>query len=160
MRIDTPTPLKNGQIISFGDQILLVFEVTDPDATRLSATARDEPRPVASAAPVVPAPAAAPPAPAPAPAPTPAPAPAPLPQVYFKPIKPPPVAAPAEIYPEDEYDELPEKRRLPGWAIILLVVLGVFMLACLLPVLILELTNNWCTLFSSAFNALMPGSCP
>lgn len=73
---------------------------------------------------------------------------------------------PEEMIPEEKRPERQEKKlitrvkRLPGWALILLAVLTFLILFCLLPLLVIEITNQWCNLFSSFFNAINPGVCP
>jgi len=51
-------------------------------------------------------------------------------------------------------------KRLPSWALVLLAFLAFLILFCILPLLVIELTNQWCNLFSSFFNAINPGVCP
>jgi pSer/pThr/pTyr-binding forkhead associated (FHA) protein len=51
-------------------------------------------------------------------------------------------------------------KHLPGWALILLAILVFLVLFCILPLLVIEITNQWCNLFSSFFNAINPGVCP
>lgn len=148
-RIDSPTVLKNGQTISFGELIQLEYHETDPDATQLTTIAHTEqhlpePPPVSSSVPpavVIPPKVASP---------------RPTTPVVQAPIS--YLESPARA--DEEHEELTTSQRMPRWAIILLIVLGVFLLACLLPILVIELTNNWCSLFAGVFNSLVPGSCP
>ena len=49
---------------------------------------------------------------------------------------------------------------LPTWAVILFIAVGFFILFCLIPFVIIEVTNQWCNLFSGFFNAISPGVCP
>jgi len=49
---------------------------------------------------------------------------------------------------------------LPTWAVILFIAIGFFILFCLIPFIIIEVTNQWCNLFSGFFNAISPGICP
>ena len=49
---------------------------------------------------------------------------------------------------------------LPTWAVILFIAVGFFILFCLIPFVIIEVTNQWCNLFSGFFNAIRPGVCP
>lgn len=50
-------------------------------------------------------------------------------------------------------------RKIPNWAIISLIALLFLILFCLVPLFIIEVTNQWCTLFSGFFNAISPGVC-
>jgi len=49
---------------------------------------------------------------------------------------------------------------LPTWAVVLFVAVGFIILFCLIPFVIIEVTNQWCNLFSGFFNAISPGVCP
>jgi pSer/pThr/pTyr-binding forkhead associated (FHA) protein len=51
-------------------------------------------------------------------------------------------------------------KRLPTWALVTLIALLFVVIFCLIPLLIIELTNQWCTLFSGFFNSIRPGLCP
>jgi pSer/pThr/pTyr-binding forkhead associated (FHA) protein len=50
--------------------------------------------------------------------------------------------------------------KLPTWAIVLLIALGFIVLFCIIPAILIEVTNQWCNLFSGFFNAMSPGICP
>lgn len=50
--------------------------------------------------------------------------------------------------------------KLPTWAVVLLVALGFIILFCIIPMIFIELSNQWCNLFSGFFNAISPGICP
>jgi len=49
---------------------------------------------------------------------------------------------------------------LPTWALVLFIAIGFFILFCLIPFVVIEVTNQWCNLFSGFFNAISPGICP
>ncbi len=49
---------------------------------------------------------------------------------------------------------------LPTWAVVLFIAVGFFILFCLIPFVIIEVTDQWCNLFSGFFNAISPGVCP
>jgi hypothetical protein len=49
---------------------------------------------------------------------------------------------------------------LPTWALILFIAIGFFILFCLIPFVVIEVTDQWCNLFSGFFNAISPGICP
>lgn len=49
---------------------------------------------------------------------------------------------------------------LPTWAVILFIAIGFIILFCLIPFVIIEVTNQWCNLFSGFFNAISPDVCP
>ncbi|MDP2965005.1 MAG: FHA domain-containing protein [Pelolinea sp.] len=50
--------------------------------------------------------------------------------------------------------------KLPTWAIVLLIALGFLILFCIIPLIFIEITNQWCSLFSGFFNAISSGVCP
>jgi predicted component of type VI protein secretion system len=49
--------------------------------------------------------------------------------------------------------------KLPTWAVVLLIALGFIVLFCIIPLFFIEITNQWCNLFSGFFNAISPGTC-
>ncbi len=49
--------------------------------------------------------------------------------------------------------------KLPTLAVILVIALGFIILFCIIPLLIIEMTDQWCNLFSGFFNAISPGTC-
>jgi len=49
--------------------------------------------------------------------------------------------------------------KLPTWAVILVIALGFIILFCVIPLFFIEITNQWCNLFSGFFNAISPGTC-
>jgi len=49
--------------------------------------------------------------------------------------------------------------KLPSWAVVLVIALGFVILFCIIPLLFIEMTNQWCNLFSGFFNAISPGTC-
>lgn len=62
------------------------------------------------------------------------------------------------LSPEDE--EAP-RRKLPNWAVITLIVVGVLLVFCIIALLIIDSSrSNWCALFGSIFNAIQPNTCP
>lgn len=49
--------------------------------------------------------------------------------------------------------------KLPTWAVVLIIALGFLILFCIIPWFFIEITNQWCNLFSGFFNAISPGIC-
>lgn len=173
--------LISGEIVTFGEKVLLKYEETpiDPNAT-VAAFRRPAPsaiQPVEPVAPVVPAvPQYTPPAQPPTPqyvpqepaAPKSTPAPVfvsqqppqqPAPPVYAsqQPVQQvyPPVKA-----PETGYQEPPVKKKKSGWVTALLVVIAVLLVFCVIPWVIIEITDSYCSLFPGIFNSIQPGACP
>lgn len=91
-----------------------------------------------------------------------------------KPIAPNQENLSAEILPKDVSPEKKNRHRktsknllnaklftsLPTWAVILFITAGFFILFCLVPFVIIEVSNQWCNLFSGFFNAISDGICP
>jgi len=50
-------------------------------------------------------------------------------------------------------------KLLPRWQIVLIIALFFLIIFCLIPILIIESTNQWCHLFSGFFNTISPGIC-
>jgi len=53
-----------------------------------------------------------------------------------------------------------EKKKKPTWIIILLAALAFIVIFCLVPLVVIEVTNQWCNLFAGFFNSMSPGVCP
>ena len=51
-------------------------------------------------------------------------------------------------------------KKLPSWTLVLITASIFLILFCILPLFVIEITNQWCNLFSSFFNAINPGLCP
>jgi hypothetical protein len=51
-------------------------------------------------------------------------------------------------------------KKKSGWLVALLVVVGILLVFCVIPWVIIELTNSYCALFPGIFNAIQPGACP
>ncbi len=52
------------------------------------------------------------------------------------------------------------KNQRPKWVIILLAVLAFIVVFCIIPLIVIEVTNQWCDLFAGFFNSMSPGVCP
>lgn len=51
-------------------------------------------------------------------------------------------------------------KKKSGWLIALLIVIGILVVFCLIPWIIIEVTNSYCALFPGIFNSIQPGACP
>jgi len=69
------------------------------------------------------------------------------------------VSEASEIQDEQEEDE-GFLKRMPTWLAVLLLALIFLVIFCLIPFIVIEITNQWCNLFSGFFNAINPGVCP
>lgn len=154
-RLSSPALLKPGEVITLGEKIVLRFEVTstDPNATVVVQRAsvppvQQEQRPVPPPAamqppmapPVVPAPVFSPPPAQVAPSISAAPA-------YQQPRVqvPPPAASP---------------KKKTSALVIILIIVGIMVLFCVVPWIIIDLTNSYCSLFPGILNMLMTNACP
>jgi hypothetical protein len=50
-------------------------------------------------------------------------------------------------------------KSLPPWIVVTIIALIFLIMLCLIPLLIIEVSNQWCNLFSGFFNAITPGIC-
>ena len=53
-----------------------------------------------------------------------------------------------------------EDQKKPTWAIILIAALIFIVIFCVIPLIVIEATNQWCNLFAGFFNSMSPGVCP
>ncbi len=180
-RLTAPVLLTPGEVITFGENMLLKYDfaVVDPDATvaafRRPALGASQPvipqsQPLPASPQVYPpaqqaTPQYQPPQPA-APQYTPPqpPAPAPVPPIVAPPVQASqqpieqvytPITPPAPVQPLP-----PQKKKRSSWLIALLVVVGILLVFCIIPWLIIEVTNSYCALFPGVFNSIQPGACP
>lgn len=140
-RIITPVLLTPGDLITFGEKIVLRFEAafSDPNATVI---AQRGPRPTAQPSRVAPV-SNIPPAPS---------MPMAQPQIPSTPVYQPVPVVPA--YPP----AAPKKTSKA--LIIVLVILGALVLLCVIPWIIIDATNSYCSLMPGILNMLFPGACP
>ncbi len=189
-RLTAPVVLTPSENITLGENVLIAYEFIpiDPDATvavfRRPAPSASQPvAPIAQS--VTPVPNYTPPvspippqqvsqqsiAPQYVPPQPPVPEYAP-PQVQSRPVAPVAAVAPVapaapvqQVYtpitaPEPIYQEPTVKKQRSGWWTALLVVIGILLVFCIIPWLIIEFTNSYCALFPGIFNAIQPGVCP
>ena len=156
VRLSVPQALKNGDVITFGESIVVVFETIafDPDATVVAGQTQLASEPMQKLEPEVPSwPAPPPPVrpvqPVAQPRPVQAPvAAAPVPQSppSYIPVQP--------VYPTQEPEVEKKKRKLPTWLLILFIV-AIFACLVVSVILIFMPASWWCLL---TLNSL-PG-CP
>lgn len=53
-----------------------------------------------------------------------------------------------------------EDQKKTKWVVILLAALAFIAVLCVLPLIVIDGTNQWCVLFSGLFNSISPGICP
>lgn len=152
-RLGAPVVLKPGEIITIGEKVLLKFDVIDPNATVAAFRTPVQPQ---AATVVPPAPVYTPPQPV-VPSYPPV---QPAPPVY-QPVQPAvaPVYAPVAPVVTGMQPQSPVKKK-KGWLVALLVVIGILLVFCIIPWVIIDATNSYCALFPGILNALQPGVCP
>lgn len=164
-RLTAPVVLTPGEVITFGENMQLKYDyaMVDPDAT-VAAFRRPAP---GAEPPVVPQPAPIPAVPPVTPVSQPfisQPTPPPVEQVPPEQFSPQPIGQGyIPIQPPEPMVEPPApaaKKKRSGWLVALLVVIGILLVFCIIPWLIIEVTNSYCALFPGIFNAIQPGVCP
>lgn len=176
-RLAGPVVLTPGEAITIGENVLLGYEFipVDPDATvaafRRPVPSSSQPVPPVSQ-PVTPAPQYTPPVQYPPQQPinqqyTPPQAAVPqyVPPRQVQPVPAAPVTPAQQGYtpippPEPVFQMPPEKKKRSGWLIALLIVIGILLVFCVIPWLIIEVTNSYCALLPDLFNSIQPGACP
>jgi len=133
-RLTGPYVLRSGELINLGEHVSLLYDVAvfDPDATVASSTVGPYAPQTRQAA--KPAPVVNTPPPAPTPA-------------FSGQVPTPP-------------EEKASRKHLPTWAIVLIIAIVAIVVFCVLPVVIIDATNQWCNLFKDVFNGISPGVCP
>ena len=61
---------------------------------------------------------------------------------------------------EKEFDQKPADQNPPTWVVILLAALAFIMIFCVIPLFIIDATDQWCNLFNGFFNSISQGVCP
>lgn len=137
-RLGAPLVLRPGETITIGEKVVLKYEVlqTDPNATVVVQRRVVD----ATQPPVMPAP-------------------IPVSRPISAPVMVPPPAQPVAIQPPN-LQQPRVRKKMSKALIIILVLLAILFVFCLIPWLIIEMTNSYCALFPGVFNALQPGACP
>jgi predicted component of type VI protein secretion system len=144
-RLSAPVLLRPGEIITIGEKVVLRFDVfmSDPNATVAVQRGANQNTQVPRQ-PVTPQIPLAPPATPPS-------------QVY-QPVTPP--QAPSQSVAPYAVQPPQAAKKISKAVLILLIVAGVIVLFCIIPWILIEVTNSYCSLFPGVFNALMTGACP
>jgi predicted component of type VI protein secretion system len=156
-RLSAPVILRPGDIITLGEKVVLRYEVStsDPNATVAVQRSMNQGTQAAVQRSVAPPPSAPIPA-APIPmAPIPAAAP---PAQSYQPIQAAPVYPPGNMSSPAMPSAAPRKKS--KGLIILLVIVGIIVLFCVIPFIIIDLTNSYCSLAPGIMNMLFTGACP
>jgi predicted component of type VI protein secretion system len=161
MRLAAPVTLRPGEVITLGERVIVQYEVTGLDMNATVAVSR--PAAVPTQPPVSPT---TPPPTPPAIAQPVAAAYPPQQQPAIASYAPPPAQATPSYAPVAPPSPTPQpvpppvRKKKSGWLVALLVVLGVLLIFCVIPWIIIEVTNSYCSLFPGIFNAVQPGVCP
>jgi len=51
-------------------------------------------------------------------------------------------------------------QKKPTWIVILLAALAFIVIFCVIPLIVIDVTDQWCNLFAGFFNSMNPGVCP
>lgn len=51
-------------------------------------------------------------------------------------------------------------QKNPTWVVILIAALAFIVIFCVIPLIVIEVTNQWCNLFAGFFNSMSLGVCP
>lgn len=131
-RLGAPLVLRPGETITIGEKVVLKYEVlqTDPNATVVVQ------RRVVDAT--------QPPS---------APVSIPAPVMVQPPVQPMSMQPPNLQQPR-------ARKKMSRALIIILILLAILFVFCLIPWLIIEMTDSYCALFPGVFNSLQPGACP
>ncbi len=65
-----------------------------------------------------------------------------------------------EEFVDEEKDTVKFLDRYPKWAIILMIAIAFIIIFCVIPMVVIEVSDQWCNLFSGFFNSVSPGVCP
>lgn len=149
-RISSPYVLKPGELIFLGEHVTLLFEAVQDGEMTIPAPGRISRTPPPLQTPVVPQPVATPPAVQPQVQPQ-----QPVQGFQRSDFAPAPEANPNPPVPA------PVKKKLPKWAVVLIIVAILILIFCVLPLIIVDSMNLWCSGFlGNIMRAIGPGSCP
>jgi predicted component of type VI protein secretion system len=142
-RLAAPVVLRPGEVITLGEQVSIWYEetVTDPDATIVVQRAvkpQQQPPlvPPASRAPVIP----------------------PVAPVIM-PVQSSLITPPARAGKENIPTPAPVEKKRSKILIILLILVAFLVVFCVIPWIILDITNSYCSLTPGLWNLIIPGYC-
>jgi pSer/pThr/pTyr-binding forkhead associated (FHA) protein len=78
----------------------------------------------------------------------------------MEPVEETPVSVSEEPLLVEEQDTVKFLDKYPKWAIILMIAIAFIIVFCVIPVVVIEASDQWCNLFSGFFNSVSPGVCP
>ena len=72
----------------------------------------------------------------------------------------PKISLPHRAEEEETSSQKSEDQKKPGWVVILLAALAFMVVFCVLPLIVIEVTDQWCNFFAGIFDSISPGVCP
>lgn len=51
-------------------------------------------------------------------------------------------------------------KKLPPWMLVTLIAFFFLVIFCMIPIIVIDVTKQWCNLFPDFFNSITPGICP
>jgi pSer/pThr/pTyr-binding forkhead associated (FHA) protein len=140
-RIIAPTLLTPGTQITIGERVGLVYlvEEIDPSATVVVSRITPQSANVPSSQPIMTPPS--------------------IPPAYTPPHQPEMSSASAALTPPPPLEMSSSHRKISKGAVILLIILAVILVFCIIPWIIVDLTNSYCALFPGFFNSIRAGTC-
>jgi pSer/pThr/pTyr-binding forkhead associated (FHA) protein len=64
------------------------------------------------------------------------------------------------VNPAGEADTVKFLDKYPKWAVVLMIAIAFIIVFCVIPIVVIEVSDQWCNLFSGFFNSVSPGVCP
>jgi predicted component of type VI protein secretion system len=155
-RLAAPTLLKHGMILTIGERVMISYMIAMSDPFATVAVSRPAATAVPQQASAVPEP-PKPPLQVP-PAQTP---PLQTPPSYVPPVysQPPAYTPPPPTFGPQPPVMNPAPKKKSKALMIILIILAVLLVFCIIPWIIVEVTNSYCSLFPGFFNAIQAGAC-
>lgn len=154
-RLVGPVLLKPGEIITLGEKIVLRYEVTSTDPNATVVVQRGSVPPVLQEQRPVPPPAVVqPPVVAPE---------VPVPVIAAPPAQAAPSISAVPVYQQPRVQVPPPAaapKKKTSALVIILILVGILVLFCVVPWIIIDLTNSYCSLFPGILNMLITNACP
>jgi len=146
-RLSAPVLLKPGEVITLGEKIVLRYEVasSDPNATVVAQRgSRQVTQPPVASSQSIPLTPSIPP-----------------PPVQSAPAYPPISATPAypPVSPVPGYPPAVPPKKSSKALVIILIILGALVLLCVIPRIIIDVTNSYCVIMPGILNMFLPGAC-
>ena len=134
-RLTSPIPLKAGELIFLGENVCLAFQSSYGEATVAVSTKKGGAKLNVTTPPPPPIPTPKMPSTA---------------ELKSKSAEPPiPVEMPAPT----------PKKKVSRWVWVIVIAILIILLVCVLPLIIIDATNSWCTIFGDILHGINPAVC-